>query len=291
MLTGTSLDLTPFGPLLSVLGVAYWLLGVGLVALALWVPKRWSIKLPLATIVLGGLVYPVVRRMDTVQEKSSASQARLGEARALFAERCKGAGGKVFRTVSDVDGVLLTNVRLEAKPSDKSDRYWPDAALPSEGRADWYIRNFLLWEHHEDKRNPRGYLNSQPSTLRGYRFVDVKDSDGAIYRYRLTKSERAELSRELAVGPPSRYAVSFVNMLDPEDREKWIAGTKVLITDTVTNAAIAEHTWYSIEPGQGSTEGFRSPWEFAQTCPALTGWVGAPTRFFVDRVLRPRQGE
>ena len=286
MLTGTPLDLTPFGPLLSALGLLYWAVALGAAGLALWLPRSWWAKLSTAAFVVAAFVYPVMSHVHTRQTKRDEWQARLDESMALFRERCKGAGEKIHRTVANVDGIFLENIRPKMESSDRSDPNWPDAALPDESRGDWYIRTFLFWEHHEDNRNPRGYLNNQLSELLGYRFVDVKDADGRTYRYRLIKSELAELSRELVNGPPVRYAVSFINMVDPADRKKWIAGTKVLITDTVTNEVIAEHTWFSIEPGQGNTVSFRSPWGFAQTCPNLKGGA-TPTRFFVDRVLKP----
>ncbi|OUL98425.1 hypothetical protein A8M77_31735 [Variovorax sp. JS1663] len=78
--------------------------------------------------------------------------------------------------------------------------------------------------------------------------------------------------------------------MDPWDRAHWVAGTTVTITDSQTDSVIAQSTWYSFEPGLGSTEGHRSPWGFAITCPKLA-WVGAPTRMFVDQVLKPKQGE
>lgn len=289
MNTGTPLDLTPFGSVLQGIGLLYWFIVLAAMALVLWKVKGWLAKLLLTTTVLAIMVGPVAVHLLQRNDEKQQAKARLDAAMARFEVRCRSAGETITRTVDNVESVLLTNVRPKAKSSDRGDANWSDAALPNEAQGDWYIRNFLFWEHHEDKRSPRGYLNNHPSGLPGYQFVDVTDADGAIYRYRLIKSELTELSRELITGPPARYAISFVNMVDPADREKWIAGTKVLITDTATNEVIAEHTWFSIEPGQGSTAGFRSPWGFARTCPELKGWVGGPTRFFVDRVLKPKQ--
>lgn len=288
MLTGTPLDLTPFGPLLSALGLLYWAVALGAAGLALWLPRAWWVKLSTAALVAAAFVYPVVSHLHTRQTQRDERQARLDESMALFRERCKGAGEKITRTVDNVDGVFLENIRPKMDSSDRSDPNWPDAALPDESRGEWYIRTFLFWEHHEDKRNPRGYLNNQFSDSPGYQFVDVKDTDGIVYRYRLIKSELAQLSRELVNGSPARYAISFINIVDPTDRKKWIAGTKVFITDTATNEIIAEHTWFSIEPGQGNISDFRSPWGFVQTCPPLKGG-NTPTRFFVDRVLKPKK--
>lgn len=290
-MTGTPLDLTPFGALLKGIGVGYWLIVVGALALVLWKIKGWVPKMLGCFVLLAVLVLPVALHAWERIEKEDKAQVKLEASMSLFKTRCQTAGAKVMRTVSNVDGVLLTSVRPIAKSSDRSDPNWPDAALPDEGQGDWYVRTFLFWEHNEDRKNIRGFLNNVPSDLPGYQFVDVKESDGSVYRYRLLKGDRAELSREPVAGSPARYAVSFVNIVDPEGRLHWIAGTKALVTDTATNEVVAEHVWYSIDPGQGGTAGFRSPWGFAVSCPALVGKRGSSTRFFVDQVLRPIKGE
>jgi hypothetical protein len=125
--------------------------------------------------------------------------------------------------------------------------------------------------------------------------VDVKSEDGVISRYTLSDVKNPDsnkLSKALLRQAPARYAVSFTNMIDSDDRAKWVAGTTVTITDTRSAEVIATSTWYSFEPGQGSTAGYRSPWGFARTCPDLRGSAArSPTRFFVDRVLKPKKGE
>ncbi len=278
---------------------AYLLLWAVLLVLALWWPKSGKAKLVAALLVLGlGSVLPAYlalgakKRQEERQPIVEKEQAQFKAAMARFEERCKTAGKKIYRTVENVEGVLLVNVRPKAKPSDRSDPNWADAALPNEGQADWYIRQFLFWEQHDDKRTLRGYVNEYPTPLVGYRFVDVPLNDGLTKRYRLVKPGSADLVSEELRGQASRYAVAFKNMVNPEDRKFWIAGTTVTVTDTTSNEVLAEHTWYSIDPGQGSTDGFRSPWGFARTCPLLGDYPSmAPTRFFVDRVLKPKKGE
>ena len=293
-MTGTPLDLTPFGPLLSALGLLYWALAIALAAFALWYPKRWLLKLSLAVLVFTVFVYPVVRHAQRQQIQRDQSKGRLDAAMALFAERCKTAGKVVHKTIEGVEGVLLLNVRSRSKASDRSDPNWPDAALANERQGEEYIANFLQWEQHKDKRSPRGYLNYAPSDLPGYKYVDVKESGGLINRYVLSERgnpDSANLSKSALIGKPARYSVSFVNMIDPVDRAYWIAGTAVTITDTQTQEVLAHSTWYAMDPGQGSTAGARAPWGFAWTCPEMKGWVGAPTRMFVDQVLKPKLGE
>ncbi len=287
MTTGTPLDLTPFGAVLTGLGIVYWLLAAGAMLLAVLKPKTLKNK-SLATVAVL-MVFGWSPALEGWARYKA--QQKLNVAMARFEERCKTAGEKIYRTVENVEGVLLMNVRAETSSADRADRDWPDAALPGEGEGDWYVRTFLFWEQRDPGDSSRGYVNEKPSPIPGYRFVDVLQADASYLRYRIKKPGEAVLAQEKVSKGTARYAVSFTNMMDPEDRKVWIAGTKVVVTDTVSNEVIAEKTWYAIDPGQGSTAGFRSPWKFSKKCPSFVGWSGAPTRFFVDQVLKPKKGE
>ncbi len=276
--------------LLLAAGIGFILLSLVGIGLALWLPKKRSGKL-LALVAVGALMaIPLYRASQEVRQQQAQAKdykERHAKAQALFDERCKTAGEKVYRTVDNVEGVLLLNVRSRGiSASVLDDPSWSDAALPNEPGQDGYIMTFLWWEQFQDKRNQRGYLNNSPSDRPGFRFVDVRDQSGAIYRYRLVLPEAREMSRALVSGPPARYAVSFTNMTDPADRQFWVAGTRVTLTDTQTNEVIGEKVWYAMEPGQGNTSGGRSPWAFALQCPSHTGWSGGSTRFFVDQILK-----
>lgn len=287
MLTGTPLDLTPFGVVLRGIGLMYWLLAAGALFAAIRLPSKrrskslWSV---LAVAVFG---YPVV---SSAWHEYQA-RSRLKAATAHFEMRCKSAGERIYRTVENVDGILLLNVRPQRTAADLKNPNWADAALPHEYSGDWYIRTFLFWEHKEDKRSARGYINEHRTDLPGYHFVDVLERDGTIWRYKLAKTGDIALSREPLKDKPARYAVSYANYLGQEDRRQWTAGTKVSIVDTETQETLAEKTWFSIETGQGNTTDFRAPWAFAKTCPPLEGTLGSSTRFFVDKVLIPQKGE
>lgn len=218
------------------------------------------------------------------------------KATALFKERCKTAGERIYHVVNDVSGITFLNLRISDRAANEANSLWVDAGLPNESSGDSYIWRFLLWEQHQDKRNSRGYLSSSPSNFPGYRFVDVQVSTSQSYRqsYRysldVSDSDRPKLRRLALHKPPSRYSVIFENIVNASDRESWVAGTKVSIVDTQGNRMLAEATWYSFEPGLGNTSGGRQPWRFAISCPP-SGATSAPTRFFVDRVLKPSKGE
>lgn len=278
------LKMSGFDVLFAAAGNLYLLLALACICFALWMGKTWTRKLLYAAAVLALSVAPIAPKIYRTIEY----RAKLAKAQALFDERCKTSGEKIFKKAEGVDSVSLLNVRSRGiSASVLRDPDWLDAALPHEPGQDGYIMTFLLWEQYQDKRNDRGYLNNRSSDRPGFKFVDVFESNGSIYRYRLILPDAREMSRELLSGKASRFAVSFINMTEPTDRQFWVAGTKVTITDTATREVMAEKVWWAIEPGQGDTSGERSPWAFARQCPSHIGWNGASTRFFVDQVLTP----
>ena len=201
-----------------------------------------------------------------------------------------------------VEGVLLLNIRQYDRLGIADNPLWPDAALPHEAGGDDYIRYFLYDEYDGSPQGrrmspgQRGFLavgvsGSRKAVSRGYHFVDVRQTDGSALRYRLKDPNNSDLVSEPVKGNPARYAVGFVNQVNPEDRAHWVAGTTISVTDTQTNEVLATRESYSFERGLGSKAGERQPWNFAVTCPAFRGWDGARTRFFVDQILKPKQGE
>ena len=249
-----------------------------------------------------GLYYKVIAQPSQTaeQDKKKAGlsseqeyRERYAKAKALFDERCKTAGEKIYQTADGVKGVFLRNVRADDKLVNEANPKWPDAGLPNERSGEEYIATFLMWEHNQDKKNPRGGLNFTPSDLPGYEYVDVLGGDGLVYRYTLAEPgnpDSTKLSKSTLRGEPARYTVSYVNILNDSDRQSWVAGTTVTIVDAQTSKVMAESTWYALEPGQGSKAGARQPWRFAQTCPELKSWSDwYPTRFFVDQILKPEK--
>lgn len=264
---------------------------VALIVLALWRGRTWKLKIFYVTVTVLAFASPM---FPEIARKKKHEQ-QYEKARAVFDERCKTAGEQIYKSVDEVEEILLLDLRANDRTKSEANPNWPDAGLPNEYSGDAYIANFLAWEHHEDKRNPRGYLNQTPSDLPGYRYVDAKDAKGVMWRYTLTKPGDPGYPRLAKVelkSSPARYAVSFTNLINPSDRQHWVAGTTVLVTDMQTSEVLARATWYSFEPGLGSTAGGRQPWRFARSCPELRGGQEqAPIRFFVDRVLKPKKGE
>jgi hypothetical protein len=288
--------------LLQVVGIGFVLLALIGIGLALWLPKKWWGKL-LAVLAVGFVIsIPLYKASQESQQQQVVVdnyKEQFAKAQALFEERCKTAGEKIYKTVENVEGVLLLNVRGPGMARDRANPLWPDAAFPDEFGGEGYIRTFLFWEHlqvgqtqRDTSRASRSYLNPTPSSLPGYRFVDVKQADGAILRYRLKNpgdQDSVELINEPIKGPVARYAVGFVNKIKPEDRAHWVAETTITVTDTQTNEVIATRESYSFEPGLGSEAGGRQPWGFATVCPK-SGSGTSPSRFFVDQILKPGKG-
>lgn len=299
-MTGTPLDLTPFGALLKGIGLLYWIALLACVGLALWWFKRWWLKLGVAIAVSVAFFAPTVRHAQEQQTQHDAAKARAEAARAHFEMRCKSAGEKVSQVVENVEGVLILKLRPSPTVGDDADPMWPGAAMVRESAGDEYIKSFLGFERQASEGvGRRGEITSFVADRPGYRFVDVIDStDGQRYRYMAplvstgssVRGQEIEqrLRREATTAPPPKYGVTFDDIVDPVDREHWVAGTSVQVVDLATNHVVAQLTLYAWDPGTGSRAGSRSPWFFARTCPtADSAFASFRTRHFVDRVLQP----
>ena len=247
--------------------------------------------------------------------REAAFKEKYAKARALFEERCKSAGIFVKRTVKDVEGIELTKIRQPIAPGGKEyfDPMYPEAALAAEYRGDAYIKQFLMSESIS-KNDPgrRGPLNSPrldtgPSNFsprRGYSFVELRDqATGQLLRAELgaetvspnlwaVPSRQTPISKSL-----TRYALTYEDVVDPEDRELWIAGTRLFVVDKATGDVIAQLRRFVWDAGFGASTTGRLPWEHAnlggrvQTCPHHPGARDDISRKFVDQVLVPKQGD
>ena len=257
------------------------------------------------------------------EEEKKAALAR--KARALYEEKCRTvAGEKIYRTVLDVEGIVLLKVRPQAGGREWADLMWPGAAFALESRAGEYITTFLGYEQSSREGVPvtpdrRGYINTNyvpenASNLPGYRYVDVIDEkDGQRYRY--TGSNKVvgkkditapnvqlgikndptydlnvyqwTLVKSLAPDPSPRYGVTFEDHVIPDERALGVASSTVRVLDIKTGEVLGEMTrfaWGSTKPS-----GFNpTPWLTAWKCPAHGVGANAATRKFVDQVLVPR---
>ncbi len=177
-------------------------------------------------------------------------EQRYQAAEAVFKRQCEHAGEKIYRTVDDVEGIMLLKVIPKSHYSSVYARerapMLPNIAVDiSEGES--FIGEILGIYGGED-----------------YQYVDVlQENKQDIIRY---TGRLLPLMQELNPKNPARYAVTFEYNLDPELRKHWVAGATIQIIDRQTNEIIAEKITYVFEKGLGNLGRDRMPWFFAITC-------------------------
>lgn len=285
---GGPIDLTPYGAVLTGIGILYWLLMLVGVGLALWWPKRRWLKIGCAVAVLVGFIYPVAISVKEDQEKQKAAKARLEAAMAHFAMRCKSAGEKIHRTVENVEGIVLLKNRTSIASSDQflmNDPY--GGTCSGDECLDSYLFSYRMLPAAPGKD-----AGLKPTISRLYKFVDLYEGrDGSHWRY-TKETSRSPLVKRQSNEPVPRYGVTWADISTKEDREHWVAGGAIKVVDMRTDEVIAERIGFVVDRGQGSTEGFRTPWTWARsygpTCPPISEHNAA----FVVKVLKPvKQGE
>ena len=229
----------------------------------------------------------------------------------MFQARCKTAGEKIYKTVDNVEGIVLMKVRPEGV--NYHDQFAMDDPYGGDVGGDGYIRNFLRG------RTENGSLLEHPNA-NSYRYVEAIDAkDGKRYRYTgsvkvvgtmdanapnvklaLKNNHSFDLNiyafvveHAPALGPMPRYGVTYDDISTRQDREYWIAGSTLRVIDLRTNEVIAERIGYMMDVGQGNTSGGRSPWLLAtfHACPAFPTDPGkhplqmGQTRDFAEKVL------
>ena len=168
--------------------------------------------------------------------------------------------------------------------------------------GDDYVRSFLNWEVYQKDEKIKRALHPRPSmrpgsydaVYPGYQYVDVRQNDNTYLRYRYPADEDREDYRKMITEQvnehPARYAVEFKPIIDPADRQYWVAGLTINVYDTKENILMASKTWYSMEPGQGNRNQ-RVPWAFADICPKFYAYEKDLIPLFVHQALKPKQGD
>jgi hypothetical protein len=305
LLTGTPLDLTPFGALLPALGLFYWAVIIGLAVVAYRWPKRRAVKFGASAAVLVLALTPTFNQYRA----QSAAKARYQAAMAHFEMRCKSAGEKIVRTVENVEGVVWMKWRDKRDYRDDFDQFKLYDPFGRDCTEVECVEQLLRVTSGAEK-NPEEAARRRI----GYQFVESVDpGDGKPYRYvgviklpdawtpekiaqhgKTTGKEvpsfsyRFHAQREPLAALNVRYGITWDDISTREDREHWIAGGSLKVVDLKTNEVIAEQAGFLIDPGQGNTAGFRSPWGWARSyskaCPPLTSDHNTK---FVFKVLQP----
>jgi len=254
------------------------------------------------------------QRQQEMQAKAEARQKEYLESKAIFEERCKSAGEKIYQTAENVEGITLLTVPKESPQGARNDPMWEGAVFSLGEAEEEYVKEFLYWEIRYDNnsmidlktvdprpsaRETQIRLWGHPTNMteyqrayRGYRYIDVKQKDKRFLRYRFPDDKDRKDIDTLLVQPierPSRYALEYKPIVDPEDRKHWVAGLTVNIYDLQTHTLIATKTWYALNPTQGHAYQ-TDEWFRLERCPA--GEVDITyIRFFVNRVIQPKQGD
>ena len=279
----TTYDLRNFLEGLAILfAISYW----GTMLLLLWFLVRFAYKKPkrnagkilsgslTAAVILILFVWIIPKQFGPSKEEIQAQEEwdrKYKEAEAVFNEQCKTAGEKIYRTVDNVEGIMLLKVvpgDYKTRNSNYYDPMWDNATLQtSEGKE--FIAEFL------------GFYGSKR-----YRYVDVlQPNHSDIIRY---SGKDFPLNQALNPRHPARYAVTFENNVDPKLRRHWVAGATIWIIDRKTDEVIAEKTIYAFEKGLGGTGGARTPWLAADRCANQEFSDRHPITSFLTKVVKPK---
>lgn len=235
------------------------------------------------------------------------SRAALGKK--IFEEKCRTeAGEKIYRSVQDVDGLLLMKLRVRNEAG-WSDPMWPGAAFAREWNGDDYIRSFLGYEFApgdgltgkagQITKERRGYISvdRRAGGVPGFQFVDVVDEkSGETSRYTLISKVRSEskigrvdtlLNKQVAPVQLPKYGVTFEDHVVPEDRAMGIASSTIRVVDLTSQEILGELLRFAWTPGPSLSNEY--PWLTALRCPDHAVGTGTATRKFVDQVLIPRK--
>lgn len=250
-------------------------------------------------------------------------QERVQRGKALFDEKCRTvAGEKIYRTVPEVEGVLLLKVRRQVGERQWADKMWSGAAFAGEPTEDGFLNSFLgaevplghppsspyfgkpISEKMRGSITPKAPKDLRPIDRPGYRYVDVIDEiDGKRYRYTGRWEEpwkndksylkgyiKFYLDKTPSSDPAPRYAVTWEDHVIPEERDLWLASSTVKVIDRQTNEILGEMTRYAWSAGAPSRAN-PSPWLSAYACPKSKGLSGYAIRMFVDQILIPKRGQ
>jgi hypothetical protein len=163
--------------------------------------------------------------------------------------------------------------------------------------------------HQLNRRGQLGPLTQErkanlANALKGYSFVEYSESAGGMRRICKPDWSRdppnwvsGQHQCEPTQSAKARYALDYEDLIDPADRAFWVAGTRLKVLDKHTGEVIAELKRFVWDPGFGASSTGRWPWQHAtaaasRVCPSDSSQpLHHDSRYFVDQVLIPRQGE
>lgn len=281
-------------------GLAYVALCLIAILVALVKPRTWQRKV-LAGLVVAALasILPINGYEDYRRTKGAEAEFRLKQLKAvnLFKRRCAIAGERRRQVVDNVQGIVW--MKWRSHDINFGNQFALDDPFGKDCWGEGCIRDLLR------PTNVNSYVELVEKFKDGYQFVETIDpEDGVRYRYTAVikplegnREEYKDNSRRTGYGSErqdafvalirtpiaeftSRYGVTWDDISTREDRENWIAGGALKVIDFQSEEVIAVRAGFMVDPGVGSTAGFRKPWLFAErhSCPELVDDAGNPTR-------------
>ena len=202
---------------------------------------------------------------------------------AYFRKKCDNfSGEKVYEVVMNVDGILIERPRTRPRERDLADQNWP---------ADIY--GLILYPPVEISRylaylNEDSYTTKRKTERPGYSFVEVPISGSTKYWVYRRNPDGEGFATAESSSRASRYSIRREDISTKEDRSHWVAGSRLVVFDSIGEKVLGERIGYVFDAGLGSTRDGRRPWLMAQdyACPKIRR--NQPIdRLFVEKVLVP----
>jgi len=283
------LELTGMGSVLRGIGMLYWLLAIGAMALAIWKGKGRRGKTLWAGVAIAVFGFLPVKGMIEQYQRDVYAKEAWAYFKKLCAEK---SGEKIYKTFTGVKNVLVVKPLPPATEKDLFDPFWYgdpySDATPWNQRAD-LAASRLAWSDGPISRTERG---------RGFDYVESviptkEDGKERFIRYTYPKGARDHTSQVIQK-PNSRFGVSWEDISTQEDRKYWVAASRLRAIDLSDNTIVAERIGFLIEAGFGSTSGGRRPWLSARglgqngrSCPDVHDYSD---RWFLLKVFKPSEG-
>ncbi|MBQ9681769.1 MAG: hypothetical protein IJV35_00705 [Neisseriaceae bacterium] len=199
---------------------------------------------------------PIKQEEKKTVAKYNEQKEKYEEAKAVFDEQCKKAGEKIYRTVDNVDGIMLLKVWRENDDSDGAgyhrwvnDQMWEYAAYTASG-GKFFVGIFLskgdVYKNNKNSKMFKDFI--------GYQYVDVPNGEQFTHytgefngQYWVDDTNNEEIISKSS----ARYAVTFETDVNPELRKYWVAGVTFKIIDLQNNELLAEKTVFNFSKTLG----------------------------------------
>ena len=196
---------------------------------------------------------PIKKEEKKTIAKYNEQKEKYEEARAVFDEQCKKAGEKIYRTVDNVDGIILLKVWGENDNRSRhvrtQDQMWEYAAYTGSG-GKFFVGIFLskgdVYKNNKNSKMFKDFI--------GYQYVDVPNEEQFTHytgefngQYWIDDTNNEEIISKSS----ARYAVTFETDVNPELRKYWVAGVTFKIIDLQTNELLAEKTIFNFSQTLG----------------------------------------